>query len=73
MLHKNVRHEVGLTAVMGAFMLSWIYAGLPALQASVVAGPMAYYNELPVAVANADQDRDGIPDGYDATPIGARR
>ena len=68
MLNKKVKHEIGLTAVMTAFMASWIFAGIPALQASMYA-PIAYYNELPVAVGQ-DFDRDGVLDVYDATPTG---
>lgn len=69
MLHRKVRHEVGLTAVMAAFLASWVYAGFPVMQASMYS-PVAYYNELPVAVENADADRDGIPDYIDASPLG---
>lgn len=69
MLHKKVRQEIGLTAVIGAFMLSWTYAAFPALQASTIAIPMAYRNALPIAVENADADRDGIIDFYDKDKV----
>ena len=70
MLHRKVKHEVGLAAVMGALVVSWFGAGLPALNASVVAAPVEDYTSLPVAGENADYDRDGVPDYIDATPLG---
>ena len=68
MLTQKVKHEIGLSAVMGALLVSWFGAGLPALNATLVGIPMEYENV--VGLYETDADRDGIPDSNDPSPFG---
>ena len=69
MFHKKVKHEIGLTIVMAAFLMSWFGAALPALKATLVGIPMAYHNTLSISDP-IDLDRDGIPNRFDKYPYG---
>ena len=68
MVHKNVNHKVGLAVVTGALLVSWFGAGLPALNATLVA-PEAYQHAMGLTGVT-DADSDGIANKYDASPFG---
>ncbi|HLD63627.1 MAG TPA: hypothetical protein VI913_01900 [Candidatus Peribacteraceae bacterium] len=56
-LHQNVRHDLGLALVMGAFIAAWFTAALPSLRASLLTAD--------VAASVSDTDGDGVSDVYD--------
>ena len=56
-LHQNVRHDLGLALVMGAFVTAWFTAALPSLRASLLTAD--------VAASVSDTDGDGVSDVYD--------
>lgn len=67
MLYRTMPSNLGFLILLLMMGGSWFGIGLPVI-ALMREMPAAYYSSLPVAT-EADFDRDGIPNNYDATPM----
>jgi len=68
---KALSRDVTVGTLLAVMIVTHFVVVLPSLMA-LQAIPQHYFNLLPVSVGAADMDRDGVPDGIDATPYGAR-